>query len=251
MKVFSVTGYTQSGKTTTIERIIEELRRRGYSVGSVKEIHYDDFKIDQEGTNTYRHRHAGSQLVTALGHHETDILFQEKLPIEKVLEFYDYDYVVLEGVNSGNFQMILTAHNEKELEELWNPYVFCVSGRISKDAKEFRGIRAFDATSDITSLVDHIELKVYEKLPGFPPECCSACGFNCIEMGKRIISGISHRSECKITNGNIKLYIGEKEIAMVPFVQALLRNAVLGVVKELDGYLDNESIRITLGDKNE
>ncbi|MGB7606517.1 MAG: molybdopterin-guanine dinucleotide biosynthesis protein B [Lutisporaceae bacterium] len=251
MKVFSVTGFTQSGKTTTIERIIAELRSRGYSVGSVKEIHFEDFKMDKEGTNTYRHKQAGSQLVTALGYHETDILFQEKLQIEKVLEFYNYDYVVLEGVYNGNYPMILTAHNEQELDERWNPYVFCVSGRISKDMREFRGVQAIDAMTDITSLVDLIELKVYDKLPAFPPECCSACGFSCTEMGTRILTGISHRSECKISNGNIKLYIDEKEISMVPFVQALLRNAVLGVVKELDGYRDNASIKVTLGDKND
>lgn len=251
MKVFSVTGFTQSGKTTTIERIITELRNRGYSVGSVKEIHFEAFKIDKEGTNTYRHKQAGSQLVTALGYYETDILFQEKLQIEKLLEFYNYDYVVLEGVYDGNYPMILTAHNEQELEERWNPYVFCVSGRISKTMKAYRGVPAIDAMTDIASLVDLIELKVYDKLPAFPPECCSACGFSCTEMGKRIISGISHRSDCKISNGNIKLYIDEKEINMVPFVQALLRNAVLGVVKELDGYRDNASIKVTLGDKND
>lgn len=251
MKVFSVTGFTQSGKTTTIERIIAELRRRGYSVGSVKEIHFEDFKIDKEGTNTYRHKQAGSQLVTALGYYETDILFQEKLPIEKVLEHYDYDYVVLEGVADGNYPMILTAHNEQELDERWNPYVFCISGRISRDTAEYRGIPTIDATTDIASLVDLIELKVYDKLPAFPPECCSACGYSCTEMGKRILNGASHRSDCKISNGNIKLYIGEREISMVPFVQALLRNAVLGVVKELDGYRDNASIKITLGDKND
>ncbi len=250
MKVFSVTGFTQSGKTTTIEKIITELRSRGYSVGSVKEIHFEDFKIDKEGTNTYRHKQAGSQLVTALGYYETDILFQEKLQIEKVLELYNYDYVILEGVSDGNFPMILTAHNEQELDERWSPYVFCVSGRISKDMTEYRGVRAIDAMTDIATLVDFIELKVYDKLPAFPPQCCSACGFSCDEMGKRIISGIAHRSDCKISNGDIKLYIGEKEISMVPFVQALLRNAVLGVVKELDGYKDNAAIKVTLGDKN-
>ena len=75
MKVISICGISDSGKTTTAEHIIKELRRRGYSVGSVKEIHYDQFKMDTEGSNTDRHRRAGSQLVTARGKYETDILF--------------------------------------------------------------------------------------------------------------------------------------------------------------------------------
>ena len=48
MKVFSVVGVTKSGKTTTIEQIIKEFIRRGYSVGSVKEIHFEQFAIDKK-----------------------------------------------------------------------------------------------------------------------------------------------------------------------------------------------------------
>ena len=46
MKLFSVIGITKSGKTTTIENIIRELRKRRYTVGSVKEIHFEAFAID-------------------------------------------------------------------------------------------------------------------------------------------------------------------------------------------------------------
>ncbi|MFA7550797.1 MAG: molybdopterin-guanine dinucleotide biosynthesis protein MobB, partial [Sedimentibacter sp.] len=60
MKVFSVIGITKSGKTTTIENIIKELLKRNYTVGSVKEIHFEQFKMDPEGTNTFRHKTAGS-----------------------------------------------------------------------------------------------------------------------------------------------------------------------------------------------
>ncbi|MCL0076168.1 molybdopterin-guanine dinucleotide biosynthesis protein MobB, partial [Dehalococcoidia bacterium] len=102
MKAFSVIGITQSGKTTTIENIIRGLKKRRYSVGSVKEIHFEEFAIDQEGTNTYRHRVAGSELVTARGYYETDILFPEQLSMEQILRFYEQDYIVLEGVTDCN-----------------------------------------------------------------------------------------------------------------------------------------------------
>ena len=39
MKVLTVTRLSGSGKTTVIENLIKELKRRGYSIGSVKEIH--------------------------------------------------------------------------------------------------------------------------------------------------------------------------------------------------------------------
>jgi molybdopterin-guanine dinucleotide biosynthesis protein B len=47
------------------EAIIAELRRRNYRVGSVKDIHFEGFALDQEGTNTHRHKMAGAELVTA------------------------------------------------------------------------------------------------------------------------------------------------------------------------------------------
>ena len=41
MKVIKVQGTTKTGKTTTVEAVIRELRHRGYTVGSVKKIHYE------------------------------------------------------------------------------------------------------------------------------------------------------------------------------------------------------------------
>lgn len=117
MKVVSVIGITDSGKTTTIENIIKELRLRNYTVGTVKEIHFHNFKMDVEGTNTDRHKKAGSQLVTARGENETDILFQEKLSIAKILSFYNHDYVILEGVREISIPKILTAHNINGIED--------------------------------------------------------------------------------------------------------------------------------------
>ena len=88
MKVFSVYGYSLSGKTTTIECLIKELNKRNDTVGTVKDIHYEEFALDTIGSNTDRHREAGAELVTARGLYETDILFKERLPIPDILKFY-------------------------------------------------------------------------------------------------------------------------------------------------------------------
>src|SRR5690554_4343904 len=117
MKVFSVVGITESGKTTTIENIIKELRKRNYTVGSVKEIHFEQFKIDVEGSNTHRHKMAGSQLVTARGYYETDILFQNRLSMNEILNFYNHDYVILEGVRDTCAPKIVTAHDVEGILE--------------------------------------------------------------------------------------------------------------------------------------
>ncbi|MHA1557537.1 MAG: molybdopterin-guanine dinucleotide biosynthesis protein B, partial [Candidatus Heimdallarchaeota archaeon] len=39
MKIFTIIGYTNSGKTSTLIEIIKELVNRGYNVNSVKHVH--------------------------------------------------------------------------------------------------------------------------------------------------------------------------------------------------------------------
>jgi len=247
LKVFSVYGISKTGKTTTIENIIREFKKRRYTVGSVKEIHYEDFSIDTKGTNTARHGKAGAEPVTARGYYETDILYSKRLSLDKILKHYSQDYVIFEGIEKGNFPKILTASSLKEIDERLNEMVFAISGKISNQIDEYRNIPVIDAVKETQLLVDLIVEKVYEKLPDFPPECCTACGYSCRELGKKILKGKAKRDDCILSKSNIKLNIDGKGVDMVPFVQKLLNNAVLAVVSELEGYEKDSSIKVQIG----
>ncbi|KAB3531266.1 molybdopterin-guanine dinucleotide biosynthesis protein [Alkaliphilus pronyensis] len=249
MKVLSVFGITQSGKTTTIENIIKELKKRRFSVGSVKEIHFEKFAIDEEGSNTFRHKKAGAELVTARGYYETDILFPKRLSIAEILRFYEQEYVVLEGVTDSNVPKIITAHSIKEIDERLDGTVFAISGRISNEIKEYKGIPVISSIDNIEKLVDLIEIKVFEKLPEFPEKCCGICGYSCHQLLKKIIKGEAKREDCIISQKNIRLTIGDTDITMVPFVQRILYNSVIGIVKELEGYKQHQRIAIEIGEE--
>ena len=56
----AVVGRHNSGKTTLVVKIIEELVSRGHDVGSVKHHHREGFEIDIPGKDSYRHRQAGA-----------------------------------------------------------------------------------------------------------------------------------------------------------------------------------------------
>ena len=59
--VVSVVGRSNVGKTTFLEKLIRELKRRGYRVGTIK--HYEhDFDIDVPGKDSWRHAQAGSDV---------------------------------------------------------------------------------------------------------------------------------------------------------------------------------------------
>jgi len=252
MKIFSVNGISKSGKTTTIENIIKELKRRGYTVGTIKEIHYEKFKIDTEGTNTYRHKDAGAELVTARGYYETDVLFPKNLSIEEILKFYNTDYVIMEGVRESSCPAVLCAHSKEDIEAKKNDEfyqrVFLISGVVSASINEFEGIPVIDSMTNIVGLVDKIEKDVFEMLPDFPPECCSACGQSCRELSALILKGKADRNDCVLKKEKIILKVNNKKIAIVPFVQGILRDSIIAMVKNLKGCEEPANIVIEIND---
>lgn len=58
-RLFGVTGWKNSGKTTLLTRLVENLTRHGFAVSTLKHAHHA-FDIDHEGRDSWRHRHAGA-----------------------------------------------------------------------------------------------------------------------------------------------------------------------------------------------
>jgi len=60
--VIAIVGWKNSGKTTLAVRLIGEFTRRGLRVASLKHAHHG-FRIDDEETDSARHRRAGARQV--------------------------------------------------------------------------------------------------------------------------------------------------------------------------------------------
>ena len=59
-------GTSGTGKTTFLEKLIRELKRRNITVGTIK--HHDhDFDIDKPGKDTWRHAQAGAVWIALSG----------------------------------------------------------------------------------------------------------------------------------------------------------------------------------------
>src|SRR3972149_11526910 len=61
--IISIVGKSNSGKTTIIEKLLPEIVKRGYKVATVKHHSHDDFQIDVEGKDSWRHAKAGATRV--------------------------------------------------------------------------------------------------------------------------------------------------------------------------------------------
>lgn len=61
--IVCIVGRGKVGKTTLLEKLIPELKRRGYRVGTIKHHFHAGFEIDIPGKDTWRHARAGSDFV--------------------------------------------------------------------------------------------------------------------------------------------------------------------------------------------
>ena len=97
-QIIGVVGKSRSGKTTLIERLIPEIKQRGYRVGSVKHAHHG-FEIDQKGKDSYRHRAAGADVVVVASPDEIAMVKRIEHDSLDNLEcfFDDVDLVLVEG----------------------------------------------------------------------------------------------------------------------------------------------------------
>ena len=108
MKVFSIVGTTNTGKTSTLVEVIQELVKRGYEVNSVKSVHFEDFTIDKKGKDSWKHREAGAKVTALRAKNETSIIYQRNLTIEELIPHFNCDYLALERFNEAvNVPLIL------------------------------------------------------------------------------------------------------------------------------------------------
>ena len=97
-QTISIIGKSESGKTTLIEKLIPEMKRRGYRVGSVKHTAHG-FNMDQEGKDSFRHQKAGAETVAVASPHQIVLIKNVVSDSLENLEAYftDMDLLFVEG----------------------------------------------------------------------------------------------------------------------------------------------------------
>ena len=75
MKIYGVTGWKNSGKTTLMERLVAEMVARGLSVSTVKHAHHNT-ETDHPGRDSHRHRVAGAREVMLSSPHRWALMHE-------------------------------------------------------------------------------------------------------------------------------------------------------------------------------
>jgi molybdopterin-guanine dinucleotide biosynthesis protein B len=154
--IVSIVGRSRSGKTTLLEKLIPELKRRGYRVATVKHHAHPGLEIDQPGKDTWRHAQAGSDHVVIAAPDRVASVrrVSRELTLDEVAEtIIDVDIVLTEGYKRAGkpqIEVVRAARSETPL---------CEPGRLvalASDVALDLGVPLF-GLEDATGLVDLLE----------------------------------------------------------------------------------------------
>ena len=116
--IISVVGKSGVGKTTLLEKLIAELKRRGYRVATVKhDVH--GFEIDQPGKDSWRLAQAGSDSVVIASPRKLALIkrLDREMALNEIAVFLtDIDIILAEGYKRGNAPKIEVSRREKGRE---------------------------------------------------------------------------------------------------------------------------------------
>ena len=152
--VISVVGHSNSGKTTLVEKLLPELKSRGYRVATVK--HAQDIDLDRPGTDSWRHVEAGSEAMV-LATQDRAVLIKPVQATPKLDELVrligeDYDLVIAEGFKGESAPKIEVQRNKTGplLTDLKGLFAVVSDEAVETKARKF-------SWGDIKGLVDLIE----------------------------------------------------------------------------------------------
>lgn len=117
--IISIVGKSKSGKTTLIEKLIPELKRRGYKIGTIKHtFHNVDF--DKKGKDSWRHKNSGAETVIVVSPGRIAMVRDDNCESLDCLEMYfqDMDLVITEGYKKENrpkIEIVRAATKKKPL----------------------------------------------------------------------------------------------------------------------------------------
>ncbi|MBI4639895.1 MAG: molybdopterin-guanine dinucleotide biosynthesis protein B [Candidatus Tectomicrobia bacterium] len=214
--IVSIVGLSGSGKTTLMERLIPELKRRSYRIGTIKHDAHR-FEIDHPGKDTWRHAQAGADAVAISSSEKIALIkrvsAEPSLRELEVMGFLDVDLILTEGYKRGKEPKI-----EVVPPGISSPQLIC-SGEdnliavVSDEARS--GSLPWFARGEIEKIADFLE-KRYLK-PREPQE--------------------------------IQLIVSGREIPLNTFLQGFFINTIRGMLVSLKGVEAGDDVMIQVKGK--
>jgi len=213
--VVSIVGKSGVGKTTVMEKLIAELKKRGYRVATLKHnVH--GFDIDLEGKDTWRYAQAGSDTVAISSSHKIAIIRKvgHDHTLAELNRFIgtDLDIILAEGFKQDKAPKIEVHRQELGAELLCNKeelLAIATDERLEIDVPQY-------TLEDARGIADLIEKRFFD------------------------------REQEDI----VALYVNEEPIPLNPFVKSVISKTVLGMVSALKKVAQATSVDLSIRRKS-
>lgn len=156
--IITVVGFSDAGKTTMIEKLLPELKRRGFKVGTIKHAHHG-FAIDREGKDSWRHQRAGADITAVAGPDKTALVINAPLEgLEDIRRIMDgMDLIIAEGFKSARLPKVEVLRHAVHANPLFleDPDLFALVTDVDLASHTGSGFAVF-GLDDIPALADLI-----------------------------------------------------------------------------------------------
>jgi len=213
--VVSIVGKSGVGKTTVMEKLIAEIKKRGYRVATLKHnVH--GFDIDLEGKDTWRYAQAGSDTVAISSSHKIAIIRKvgHDHTLAELNRFIgtDFDIILAEGFKQDKAPKIEVHRQELGAELLCNKeelLAIATDERLEIDVPQY-------TLEDARGIADLIEKRFFD------------------------------REQEDI----VALYVNEEPIPLNTFVKSVISKTVLGMVSALKKVAQATSVDLSIRRKS-
>lgn len=246
MHALAIWGEEKSVRRQVCAALSAAWRRQGVSVGLLRAAGDETGKHQ---TQNGAPQNDGPELVALMGEERASLVFQRPLSLGELAACFHQDKLLLEGVTEACCPALLCVGGPKELAA-WGELdqrvlALCCPGAEAGQKRQGRPLLdPLAREEDMQSLLKLAEERSCPLLPDFQPDCCSACGHTCRELSGLIAQGRAEPGRCRLQKQETELLIDGQPVAMVPFVQAILRNSVLAVAGELEGVAEHCRVEV-------
>jgi molybdopterin-guanine dinucleotide biosynthesis protein B len=229
--VVSIVGFSKSGKTTFIKKLIERLTSKGYNVGTIKhDVH--GFDIDLPGKDSWHHRQGGAKKVVLSSPKRLAVIMETEgeASVEKLINDFsdDLDLILTEGYKKGPFPKIEIHRNEtgKPLACLEDEKLVAIFSNEKIDTK----VPLFEL-NDINKGVEIIEKGFLTSTP--PAETLSK-------------KSDQEKNTRQTGSQKLTLTVNDKNIPLKPFIEDFLKGSIKGMLASLKDCQEIEKVEIRI-----
>ncbi|MFC1933400.1 molybdopterin-guanine dinucleotide biosynthesis protein B [Chloroflexota bacterium] len=211
--IVSIVGNSKSGKTTLIEKLIRELKSRGYRVATIKHAP-EGMTLDELGKDSWRHIQAGSE-ATVVSSQDKMVLIKPVAPdvtLDEIAPLFgeDYDIILTEGFKQDNAPKIEVHRKETgpPLSDIKKIIAIATDEPIETKTRRF-------SLDDVSGIADLLE-------EGF----------------------IKPQSE------RLSLYVNNAPVTLSSFPKELIINVLMAIANSLKGVGKISTLKFFLGKRD-